>query len=74
MRPHEFLELHRGRSPLVISLPHTGTDIPPDIEARLASPWLGRKDTDWWIEGLYGFTHDLGATIIRASIPRRAAA
>ena len=26
---------HRGDAPLIVSLPHTGTEIPPEIEARL---------------------------------------
>jgi N-formylglutamate deformylase len=65
-----FLTLVRGDAPLVVSLPHTGTEIPPEIEARLASPWLARKDTDWWIEWLYGFAQDLGATVLRTGISR----
>src|SRR3712207_5853238 len=45
-----FLQISRGSTPLLVSIPHTGTEIPPEIEARLVSPWLARKDTDWWIE------------------------
>jgi len=44
-------------------MPHTGTRIPPAIEAQLASAWLARKDTDWWIERLYEFAGRLGASI-----------
>ena len=40
----DFLEIARREAPLVVSIPHTGTDIPPDIEGRLVSPWLARKD------------------------------
>jgi N-formylglutamate deformylase len=68
--PHEFLTLVRGDAPLVVSLPHTGTGIPPEIETRLASPWLACKDTDWWIERLYDFAGALGATILRTGISR----
>lgn len=50
----DWLEIRRGRTPLIVSFPHTGTDIPDDIEARLVSPWIGRKDTDWWVQRLYG--------------------
>lgn len=70
MRPHEFMQVERGQAPLVISLPHTGTAIPPEIEARLASPWLARKDTDWWIERLYDFAGDFGATVVRTTVSR----
>lgn len=65
-----WLEETRGEAPLVVSLPHTGTVIHADIEDRLASPWLGRKDTDWHVERLYDFAAALGATVIRTRISR----
>ena len=65
-----FLSLHRGDAPLIVSIPHTGTDIPADIEATLISPWLARKDADWWVERLYDFAADLGASIVRTMISR----
>jgi formiminoglutamase len=66
----DFLEVTRGSEPLVVSIPHTGTEIPADIGATLVSPWLARKDTDWHIERLYDFAADLGATVIRTTISR----
>ncbi|MDP3854608.1 N-formylglutamate deformylase [Phenylobacterium sp.] len=66
----EWLEVHRGDAPLVVSFPHTGTLIPLEIEKRMVSPWLARKDADWWIDRLYGFAHDLGATTVRTAISR----
>src|SRR5438105_5572172 len=51
-------------------MPHTGTRIPAAVEATLASAWLARKDTDWWIERLYGFAEALGATIVRTGVSR----
>jgi N-formylglutamate deformylase len=65
-----WLEIHPGEAPLVMSFPHTGTDIPPDLEDRFVSPWLARKDADWWIDQLYGFARDLGATTLRTRISR----
>jgi N-formylglutamate deformylase len=65
-----WLEIARGNAPLIVSLPHTGTDIPAEYETGLVSPWLSRKDADWWIERLYDFAGDLGATVIRTSISR----
>jgi N-formylglutamate deformylase len=65
-----FLTLHRGDAPLIVSIPHTGTDIPADIEGKLVSPWLARKDADWWVERLYDFADDLGATVVRTTISR----
>jgi N-formylglutamate deformylase len=65
-----WLEIHRGRTPLLVSFPHTGTDIPGDIEPRLASRWLARKDTDWWVHRLYGMASDLDATTVRTTLSR----
>ena len=48
-----WLTVRRGSAPLVLSIPHAGIDIPPEIEGRLFSTWLARKDTDWSIDRLY---------------------
>jgi len=64
------LEITRGDAPLVVSIPHAGTFIPPDIETRLVSPWLARKDADWWLGELYAFAADLGATVVRTGVSR----
>lgn len=66
----DWLTVTRGTAPLLVSLPHTGTTIPPEYEARLVSPWLARKDADWWIDRLYGFASDLGATVVHTAISR----
>jgi N-formylglutamate deformylase len=66
----DWLTVTRGDAPLVVSLPHTGTEIPAAYERGLVSPWLARKDADWWIERLYDFAAGLGATVIRTTISR----
>ncbi len=66
----EWLAVHHGDAPLIVSFPHTGTEIPPDIESRLVSPWLARKDADFWVDVLYDFAHDVGATTIRTALSR----
>jgi formiminoglutamase len=66
----EFLEVDRGDAPLVVGLPHTGTDLPPELEHAFVSPWLARKDADWWIDRLYAFARDLGATTVRTRLSR----
>ena len=66
----DWLTIRRGDAPLVLSFPHTGTDIPAAFEPRLVSPWLARKDADWWTEKLYDFAADLGATLVRTGISR----
>lgn len=59
--------LHRGTSPLLISFPHVGTVIPGDQEHRYTARALEAEDTDWFLDRLYGFAADLGATLI---VPR----
>ncbi len=66
----DIVEITRGDAPLLLSIPHTGTFIPPEIESNLVSPWLARKDTDWHIERLYDFAPEMGATIVRATHSR----
>src|ERR1700687_5392520 len=65
-----WLTVRRGFAPVLLCMPHTGTRIAPAIEAQLASPWLARKDTDWWIERLYEFAGGLGASIVRTGVSR----
>jgi N-formylglutamate deformylase len=65
-----WLTVRRGSVPFVLSIPHAGTEIPAEMESRLVSPWLGRKDTDWWVDRLYDCADSSGATIIRTAISR----
>jgi N-formylglutamate deformylase len=69
-RAPQWLTVRRGSAPLVVTMPHTGTDLAGGIEAGLESPWLARKDADWWVHKLYDFAGDRGATVIRTSISR----
>jgi N-formylglutamate deformylase len=66
----DWLHVTRGDAPLIVSIPHAGTTIPDEIEARLISPWLARKDADWHVDQLYAFAAGLGATIVRTGISR----
>ncbi|MFG6468816.1 N-formylglutamate deformylase [Roseateles sp. BYS87W] len=60
--------LQTGRVPLLISLPHVGTDIPPELHDRLVPRALASEDTDWHLERLYRpLAERLGASLI---VPR----
>jgi N-formylglutamate deformylase len=65
-----WLTVNAGGAPLLLCMPHTGTEIPADIETGFVSPWLARKDTDWWIDRLYEFAGELGATLVRTGMSR----
>lgn len=64
-----WLQVSRGDAPLIVAFPHTGTDL-VDAKGRFRSPWLARCDADWWVDQLYGFARDLGATTVRTSVSR----
>ena len=66
----DWLSVTPQEAPLVVSFPHTGTLIPDEYAGGLVSPWLARKDADWWIDRLYDFARDLGATIVHTAISR----
>lgn len=60
--------LEQGRVPLLISLPHVGTELPPELRERLVPRALASEDTDWHLERLYRPLADsLGASLI---VPR----
>jgi N-formylglutamate deformylase len=56
--------LHRGSTPLFVSLPHDGTALSGDIEARLTPSARRVPDTDWHVSRLYAFARELGASMI----------
>jgi N-formylglutamate deformylase len=64
----ETFTLYRGRVPLLVSLPHDGSEIPPELAARMADCARGAPDTDWHVSRLYAFARDvLGASML---VPR----
>lgn len=66
----DVFTLRRGQEPLVISIPHSGLDVPEDIAARFAPAAEGLPDTDWFVDRLYAFAESLDATIICAKYSR----
>jgi N-formylglutamate deformylase len=63
----DIFTLHRGNTPLLISLPHVGTQVPADQQHRYTERALQVEDTDWHLEPLYAFAKELGASLI---VPR----
>ncbi|KII17465.1 N-formylglutamate deformylase [Phaeobacter sp. S60] len=64
-----MIEVIQGASPLVLGLPHTGTDVPPDIWECLNETGRALADTDWHIHDLYsGLAEEV--TTVRTPIHR----
>ncbi len=61
---HPIYTLHRGTGPLLISMPHVGTQIPPQQCARYTARALQVEDTDWFLDRLYAFAEPLGASLL----------
>ena len=64
-----MIEVTHGDSPLVLGLPHTGTDVPEDIWQRLNPIGQALADTDWHIHDLYDGLLD-GVSTVRTPIHR----
>lgn len=64
-----WLTVSRGDAPLVVAFPHGGTDL-AGLDDAFTSPWHARRDADWWIDRLYAFVADMGATLVRTAVSR----
>ena len=56
--------LHRGTSPLLVSMPHIGTEIPADLQDDFVPRALAVEDADWHLDRLYNFLPSLGASVL----------
>src|SRR3984885_10760385 len=65
----DWVVVERRDVPLIISIPHAGTDL-LGFEPAFVDPWLARKDADWRLAKLYGFLEPLGATFLRTKLSR----
>jgi N-formylglutamate deformylase len=59
-----------GTAPLLVSFPHAGTEIPPEIAARMTPQALQLADVDWHLPQLYAFVRAMGASTIAARFAR----
>jgi N-formylglutamate deformylase len=62
--------LERGTAPLLISLPHDGTQLPRAFAQRLSAPARVLPDTDWHVSRLYAFARELGASLLKPNYSR----
>ena len=60
----DIFSLHRGTSPLLISLPHDGIALPEELAGRLTPEARGVPDTDWFVGRLYDFARRHGASLL----------
>ena len=63
-------ELKQGTAPLLVCMPHIGTDIEHELRALYVPRALAVEDTDWHLATLYNFLDGLGASVLRATTSR----
>ena len=63
----DVFTLHRGRAPLLVSLPHDGCQIPDELATRMTPSARRAPDTDWHVARLYEVARELDASIL---VPR----
>lgn len=61
--------LHRGYAPLLVSVPHCGTELPDEVRAALVPRAHATEDADWHLDRLYAFVRERGASLL---VPRYA--
>ncbi len=64
------IRLHRGTVPLLVSIPHLGTDIPEPLKPAYVARALAVEDTDWHLDRLYDFAPGLGASVLTPTVSR----
>lgn len=66
----ELFSFHSGSTPLLVSVPHAGTEIPDSIFGRFTNAAKKLPDTDWHVSRLYNFAKDMGASVLSANYSR----
>ena len=66
----ETFDLHRGTAPLLVSVPHDGSSIPPELAARMTDRARRAPDTDWHVARLYEVARELGASMLHPRYSR----
>lgn len=66
----EVFTLQQGTVPLLVSMPHIGTEIPAELKSGYTDEALRVEDTDWHLHRLYNFLPLLGASVLRPRYSR----
>ncbi len=71
MLPYKIIEASSKRVPIVLSIPHCGTDFPEELKSEYKSELSkAPDDTDWFVQHLYDFAPAMGITIIHSVYSR----
>ncbi|MFJ4293958.1 N-formylglutamate deformylase [Cupriavidus sp. NPDC089707] len=63
-------KFRKGTAPILISIPHLGREIPPEIQAEMNPHAAEVSDTDWHLDRIYAFAESIGASVLCARYSR----
>ncbi len=64
--------LIQGQAPILISIPHLGTQLPEELKADFNDEAIELADTDWHLDRLYAVVQSLGVSLLCAKVSRYA--
>ena len=71
MNPFYIIEPKAPKVPIIISVPHCGTEFPYELLGHYDTIQSNKlDDTDWFVDKLYEFASEMGITIIKARFHR----
>jgi len=59
-----------GSTPLLLSIPHAGTALPEGLAGKFTGQALRLPDTDWFVDRLYDWVSERGASLLKANYTR----
>lgn len=66
----DVFTFHAGATPLLVSVPHDGWQIPSTVVQYMTGAARGIPDTDWHVSQLYDFVRDRGVSLLVANFSR----
>lgn len=71
MQPFHVLRAGENSVPILLSVPHCGTEFPDELKSQYVSSLAtSPDDTDWFVHTLYDFAPAMGITLIHARYSR----
>ncbi|AJQ95220.1 N-formylglutamate deformylase [Gynuella sunshinyii] len=68
--PYPPFRFYPGHTGLLVSIPHSGLHLTPEVQTALTPKAQKLPDTDWYLPQLYDFLSDLGVGVIAANYSR----
>ncbi|MCV0429351.1 MAG: N-formylglutamate amidohydrolase [Roseibium sp.] len=65
-----MIQVEEGQSPLILCLPHSGTEVPPAVARRFNATGRLQVDLSWRLERVFDLHEKLDTTMLRSTISR----